>query len=67
MSGSVPPQSETSVLDPGVAGLFIQGIETGLVFSEFSQWCFKTERTESSALSAVIIFVTIVGLYGSSS
>jgi hypothetical protein len=66
MSGSVPPQSETSLLGPGIAGLFIQGVETGLVFSEFSQWCFRAERRESSALSAVVIFVTIVGLYGSS-
>lgn len=62
MSGSATPQSEASALAPGIAGLFIQGIETGLVFSQFSQWCFGAERSEGSALSAVVIFVTVVGL-----
>lgn len=76
MSGSSPPtqqspslgsQSEASVLGPGIAGLFIQGIETGLVFAQFSQWWFTSlGRSESSVLTAIIIFVTIVGLYVSS-
>ena len=76
MSGSFPPtqqspsmgsQSEASVLGPGIAGLFIQGIETGLVFAQFSQWWFTSlGRSESSVLTAIVIFVTIVGLYVSS-
>ena len=72
MSGSSPPtqqspslgsQSEGSVLGPGIAGLFIQGIETGLVFAQFSQWLVSHGRSESSVSMAIIIFVTIVGLY----
>ena len=62
MSGSATPQSEASALGPGIAGLFIQGIETGVVLSQFSQWCFRAERSEGPALSAVVIFVTVVGL-----
>ncbi len=79
MSGSVPPtqlppppprpgfaQSQASVLGPGIAGLFIQGIESGLVIAQFSQWSSVPGRSESSVLSTVIIFVTVVGLYVSS-
>ncbi len=80
MSSSVPPtqlppqpspppgstQSQASVLGPGIAGLFIQGIETGLVFSQFSQWFTALDRSESSVLTTVVIFVTVVGLYASS-
>ena len=72
MSGSVPPPpplgftpSQASVLGPGIAGIFIQGIESGLVFAQFSQW-FYGDRSESSVISAVVIFVTAVGLYVSS-
>ncbi|KAI9464058.1 hypothetical protein BJY52DRAFT_883715 [Lactarius psammicola] len=68
MSGSVPPPpplgftpSQASVLGPGIAGIFIQGIESGLVFAQFSQW-FYGDRSESSVISAVVIFVTAVGL-----
>ena len=72
MSGPSPPtqqspslgsQSEASVLGPGIAGLFIQGIETGLVFAQFSQWLVSHGRSGSSVSTAIIIFVTIVGLY----
>jgi hypothetical protein len=80
MSGSVPPgqlpppppppppgtQSQASVLGPGIVGLFVQGIETGLVFAQFSQWYYGPERSESSIVSTVIVFVTVVGLYVSS-
>ena len=59
------PQSQASVLGPAIAGLFIQGIESGLVFSQFSQWFFRSDRTESSLLSTVVVFVTLVGLYAS--
>ncbi|KAI9448977.1 hypothetical protein BJY52DRAFT_293646 [Lactarius psammicola] len=63
MSGSVPPtQSQASVLGPGIAGLFIQGIQTGLVFSQFSQWFAALDGSESSVLTTIVIFVTVVGL-----
>jgi len=80
MSGSVPPtqlppqaspppgftQNQATVLGPGITGLFIQGIETGLVFSQFSQWFTALDRRESSVLTTIVIFVTVVGLYASS-
>ncbi|KAH8988358.1 hypothetical protein EDB92DRAFT_1817549 [Lactarius akahatsu] len=46
-------QSQASVLGPGIAGPFVQGIETGLVFA---QWFLVPEHSESSVLSAVVIF-----------
>ncbi|KAN0136626.1 hypothetical protein V8E53_005673 [Lactarius tabidus] len=66
MSGSVTQtqlaQSQASVLGPGVASLFIQGIESGLVLAQFSQWFNSCDRIESSLLSTVVVFVTVVGL-----
>ena len=58
-----PPQNQASVLGPGLVGLFVQGIETGLVFAHFSQWFYARERKESSILTTVVIFATGVGLY----
>jgi len=54
-------QSQATVLGPGVAGLFIQGLETGLVLAQFSRW-FSMERNDSVAFSTLVIFVTMVGL-----
>ena len=71
MSDSVPPlpsglsQSQASVLGPGIVGLFIQAIESGLVFTQFSQWLYASDRIESSLLSTVVVFVTVVGLCAS--
>ncbi|KAI9435747.1 hypothetical protein H4582DRAFT_1968471 [Lactarius indigo] len=74
MSGSFSPtqlpppsppgleQSQASALGPGIASLFVQGIETGLVLAQFSQWFSVPERSESPVLSTVVIFVTAVGL-----
>ncbi|KAH9165188.1 hypothetical protein EDB89DRAFT_2246843 [Lactarius sanguifluus] len=66
MSGSVPPtqfpQGQSSALGSGIVGLFIKGIEAGLVFAQFSQWFYGSGRRESSLLSTVIVFVTVVGL-----
>ncbi|KAH9032552.1 hypothetical protein EDB84DRAFT_1561948 [Lactarius hengduanensis] len=66
MSGSVPPtqfpQGHSSALGSGIVGLFIEGIEAGLVVAQFSQWFYGSDRRESSLLSAVIVFVTVVGL-----
>ena len=58
-------QSQASVLGPGIAGLLIQGIESGLVFAQFSQWFFGSDRIESSLISIVVVFVTTLGLYAS--
>ena len=70
MSGSVLPrqlpQSQASLLGPGIVGLFVQGIESGLVFAQFSQWYYASDRSESSLLSTVVVFVTLAGLYASS-
>jgi len=54
-------QSISNVLGPGIVSLFIQGLETGLVFSQFSQW-LSLERKEGIAISVLVIFVTTVGL-----
>jgi hypothetical protein len=54
-------QSQASVLGPGIAGLLIQGIESGLVFAQFSQWFFGSDRIENSLISIVVVFVTLVG------
>ncbi|KAH9068033.1 hypothetical protein EDB83DRAFT_673861 [Lactarius deliciosus] len=75
MSGLAPPtqppppppppgfaQNQASVLGSGIVGLFIQGIESGLVIAQFSQWFTALDRSESSVLSIVIVFVTVVGL-----
>lgn len=51
------------MLGPGIAGLLIQGIESGLVLAQFSQWLFGSDRIESSTISIVVVFVTVVGLY----
>ncbi len=60
------PQGQTSVLGPGIAGIFIQGIESGLVFAQFSQWFYGSDRSESRLLSTIVMCVTVVGLYASS-
>ena len=58
-----PSQSQASVLGPGIASLFIQGLETGLVLAQFCRW-FSMERNDSgsAASSTLVIFVTMVGL-----
>ncbi|KAH9976621.1 hypothetical protein BGW80DRAFT_1289437 [Lactifluus volemus] len=55
------PASQGNVLAPGVIGLLVQGIETGLVFCKLSMWCSLPEHTESLYVSAMTGFVTILG------
>jgi hypothetical protein len=66
MSGSDTPtqltQSGALLLGPGIADLFIQGIESGLVLAQFSQWFFASDHIESSFLSTVVVLLTLVGL-----
>jgi hypothetical protein len=60
-----PPQSLADVIGPGIASLFIQGIETGLVMSQLCRWFTSPERKDGGhgvALSTVVISVTLVGL-----
>ncbi|KAI9433971.1 hypothetical protein H4582DRAFT_959850 [Lactarius indigo] len=59
---SVSTPSQASILGPGLVGILIQGIETGLVLAQFSRWFFRPGRGKSTVLSAVVIFVTVVGL-----
>ena len=56
-----PPQSISNVLSPGIVSLFIQGLETGLVFSQFAQW-LSLERKEGITITVLVLFVTTVGL-----
>jgi len=61
----LPPdhlQSEVDVLGPGIAGLFVQGLETGLVITQFSRWFSSPVRNDSMAFSTLVVFVTVVGL-----
>lgn len=55
-------QSQVDVLGPGIAGLFIQGLLTGLVLTQFFRWFSSSERHDSVAFSALVVFVTLVGL-----
>lgn len=57
-----PPPSQASVLGPGLVGLFVQGIETGLVFAQFFRWYYARDR-ERSIVTTIVIFTTGVGLY----
>jgi uncharacterized transporter YbjL len=61
LSAGIPTQSIGDVLSPGIVSLFIQGLETGLVISQLSQW-LSLERREGYAITALVIFVTTVGL-----
>ncbi|KAH9020607.1 hypothetical protein EDB84DRAFT_1514964 [Lactarius hengduanensis] len=55
-------QSWANVLSPGIVGLFIQGIETGMVFSQLATWLSLPRRTEHCFVTTVTVFVTTVGL-----
>jgi hypothetical protein len=55
-------QNQGILLGPCIVGLFLQGLETGLVIAMSSQWFFSPERNDSVAFSALVIFVTVVGL-----
>ena len=55
-------QSEVDVLGPGIAGLFVQGLETGLVIAQFCRWFSSPVRNDSTAFSTLVVFVTVAGL-----
>ena len=64
MSSSDTP-SQVSQLGPGIADIFIQGIESGLVLAQFSQWFSASDGIESSFSSTIVVFVTLMGLCAS--
>jgi len=61
LSADVPAQSISEVLGPGIVGLFVQGLEIGLILSQFSQWLYLGRR-EGVAITLLVLFVTTVGL-----
>jgi len=61
LSAGVPAQSISEVLGPGIIGLFVQGLETGLVLSQSSQWLCNGRR-DGIAIILLVLFVTTVGL-----
>lgn len=60
--GGTSSQSQANVLGPGIIGLLIQGIETGLVFSQLATWLSLPGRTEHRFITALTLFMTTVGL-----
>ncbi len=56
-------QSRANVLSPGIVGLFIQGIETGMVFSQLVIWLSLPGRTEHRFITILTVFITTVGLW----
>ncbi|KAH9019811.1 hypothetical protein EDB85DRAFT_2153461 [Lactarius pseudohatsudake] len=61
LSARVAQQSLGEVRAPGIVGLFVQGIQTGLVVSQWAQW-LNLERRESTSMIALVVFVTVIGL-----
>ncbi|KAH9021107.1 hypothetical protein EDB83DRAFT_2320525 [Lactarius deliciosus] len=61
LSVRVAQQSISEVRTPGIVGLFVQGIQTGLVVSQLAQW-LDLERRESTSMTALVVFVTVIGL-----
>ncbi|KAH9003901.1 hypothetical protein EDB86DRAFT_2890904 [Lactarius hatsudake] len=55
-------QSWANVLGPGIVGLFIQGIETGMIFSQLATWLSHPRRTEHCFVTTLTVFITTVGL-----
>jgi hypothetical protein len=55
-------QSQADVLGPGIAGLFLQGLLTGLVIAQFFRWYSRPERNDTLPFSVLVVFVTLVGL-----
>ena len=55
-------QSRANVLGPGIVGLLIQGIQTGVVFSQLATWLSLPGRTEHRFITILTVFITAVGL-----
>jgi len=61
-NSTVPIGVNVLQVGPGIAGLFVQGLETGLVIAQLSRWFSSPVRNDSMAFSTLVIFVTVVGL-----
>ena len=61
LSAVAPAPSISEILAPGIVGLFVQGLETGLVISQLSQWLYLGRR-EGIRITLLVVFVTTVGL-----
>ncbi|KAH9176217.1 hypothetical protein EDB89DRAFT_209685 [Lactarius sanguifluus] len=55
------PQSRVNALSPGIVGLFVQGIEIGMVFSQLATWMSLPGRTERRFITVLTVFITTVG------
>ncbi|KAI0263633.1 hypothetical protein BC834DRAFT_305042 [Gloeopeniophorella convolvens] len=53
--------SQGSMLAPGIVSLFIQGLEAGLVITQFLKWLSRWEGGERSWIVVLVFFVTLVG------
>ena len=62
-SGDAPNLRAT--LHPGIVGLFVQGLQSGLVLAQLSSWLSFPECTESRLVVTLTVFVTAVGLWAS--
>ena len=54
--------ASVDILGPGIISLLIQGIQTGMVFSQFATWLSLPGRTEYRFITVLTVFITIVGL-----
>ena len=62
LGGATGSQNQANILGPGIVGLLIQGIETGMVFSQLATWLSLPGRTEHRFITVLTIFITTVGL-----
>ncbi|KAI9442328.1 hypothetical protein H4582DRAFT_1273732 [Lactarius indigo] len=54
-------QSRVNVFGPGIIGLLIQGIETGMVFSQLATWLSLPRRTGDRFITVLTVFITTIG------
>ncbi|KAH9003896.1 hypothetical protein EDB86DRAFT_2890868 [Lactarius hatsudake] len=55
------PQSRVDALSPGIIGLFVQGIEIGMIFSQLATWMSLPGHTERRFITVLTVFITTVG------
>lgn len=55
-------ECHANILGPGIIGLLIQGIQTGVVLSQLATWLSCPGRTEHRSITVLTVFLTTVGL-----
>ncbi|KAH9003902.1 hypothetical protein EDB86DRAFT_2291213 [Lactarius hatsudake] len=55
-------ESQANVLSPGIVGLFVQGIEIGMVFSQLATWLSLPCGTGHRFITVLTVFITTTGL-----